>query len=391
MSQHIYLDNCATTAVDERVLDAMLPFFTEHYGNPASTNHPFGLSAKEAVDLARGEIANTLHADPAGVLFTSGATEANNLALRGSAQLAPTNRRHVVTVATEHPSVLETCKDLAHQRFDVEILPVDGSGHIDLHRLQEVVTDKTFLVSAMIANHEIGTLHPIQEIGKIARAKGAFFHCDGSQAYGKVPIDFTGTGIDLMSISAHKIHGPKGVGALIQRRENARIAPLSQGGGQEFGFRPGTLNVPGIVGFGKAAALAHEDLPKEAAKLAESRDLLEKVISSNLGDVVFQGDRAPGKRLPHLTSMTLNRVHQEGLMKTVPHLIFSAGAACETHEQKPSPVLLALGLNPHQIFQTVRLAVSRMTTRDEIEIAAEDIVRAVKKIRHWGLDDPAES
>jgi cysteine desulfurase len=378
----IYLDSHATTPVDPRVLDAMLPFFTEHFGNASSRNHQPGWTAGKAVEQARGQIAQLIGARFRDVIFTSGATESNNLAIKGAAARAPKQRRHIVTVATEHRAVLDPCGTLERSGFRVTRLSVNADGHLDLQRLSDALTGDTLLVSVMSANNEIGVLHPIADIARLAHARGAMLHCDAVQSAAVLPIDVKEAGIDLLSLSAHKMYGPKGIGALyIARREPAlEIEPLIDGGGHERGFRSGTLNVPAIVGFGKAAELCAGSSAADAIRLRGLRDRLWAGLSGNLDGVQLNGSIE--RRLPHNLSVRFERVHGETLLKALAiDVAVSSGAACATASAEPSHVLRALGLTDEQARASIRFGLSRFTTADEIDTVGAKVSDTVKQLR----------
>jgi cysteine desulfurase len=378
----IYLDSHATTPVDPRVLEAMLPFFTEHFGNASSRNHPFGWKAGKAVEQAREEVASLIGARLRDIVFTSGATESNNLAIKGVAAAAPPGRRHVVTICTEHRAVLDPCGALERGGFRVTYLEVDREGLIDLNRLSDAVTDQTLLVSAMSANNEIGVLHPLAEVAAIAHAHGALFHCDAVQSAGLIPMNVRELEIDLVSLSAHKLYGPKGIGALYVAKRNPAIdlEPLIDGGGHERGYRSGTLNVPAIVGFGRAAELCRAGLDVEAERLKSLRDRLWRSLSSNLADVYLNGAAEP--RLANNLNVRVAAVHGESLLKAIAgDVAVSSGAACATASAEPSHVLRAIGLSDEQARASIRFGVGRFSTDSEIDAAAEIVIDAVRHLR----------
>ncbi len=371
----IYLDHNATTRIDPRVLDAMMPFLTDQFGNAASRHHTLGCDAAKAVERARTEVAAVIGADPREIVWTSGATESNNLALHGIASSRAYRKRHIVTVATEHRAILDPCEHLEDQGFRITYLGVDANGCLDIDRLATVITDETLMVSVMHANNEIGVLHPIGDIGAICRQRGVLFHTDGTQAFGKEPIDVNTMGIDLLSASAHKIHGPKGVGLLYVRRRDPRVrcAALIQGGGHERGMRSGTLNVPGIVAMGVAATLVS---PGEIRVL---RDRLEEGILSRLDDVEVNGDRT--ERLANTTNLSFGGVDAAKLMKRVPDIAVSSSSACTSALLQPSYVLGALGCDDERIRGSLRFSLGRFNTVAEIDQAAAQIVEAVTALR----------
>lgn len=387
MDLPIYLDYQATTPLDPRALDAMLPFLTSDFGNPSSVQHRFGLDAAEAVQGARSQVAAALGADPREVVFMSGATEANNLALKGLAVSSP-QRRRLVALETEHRSVLEPLQALAAGGFEVTLLQVDRDGSPDLDQLESTVDERTLVVSVAAANSEIGTLPPLREIADVCHARGALFHTDAAQALGKIPLDVDRDGVDLLSASAHKLYGPKGIGALYVRREHrSRLRPLIDGGGHEQGLRSGTLNVPAIVGFGAAAALAVEGRPRDAPRLASLRDRLHEALEQELEGVVLNG---PVERLPGNLNLRFVGVEADALISNCRGLAFSAGSACSAGAPAPSHVLLALGLTHEAASECVRFSLGRPTTREEVDTAVEQIVRAVTRIRS-ALRSPEES
>jgi cysteine desulfurase len=377
----IYLDNNATTRLDPRVLDAMLPYFTEHFGNAASRNHAFGWAAEEAVDYAREQVAKLIGADEKEIIFTSGATESDNLALKGVAEMYAKKGDHIITVTTEHKAVLDTAHKLEAEGKRVTYLKVNDEGLIDLNELEAAVTDQTVLVSVMFANNEIGVIQPIKQIAEIAHRKGALLFTDAVQAAGKIPIDVNELGIDLLAISGHKMYGPKGVGALYVRRKNPRVKVTSQmdGGGHERGMRSGTLNVPGIVGLGKAAEVALHDMGPEAIRLAGMRDRLELGLSE-IEESYVNGSRQ--HRLPHVTNMSFKYVEGEGLMMAIKDLAVSSGSACTSASLEPSYVLKALGLSDDLAHSSLRFGLGRFTTEEEIDFAIAQVTEAVNKLRN---------
>jgi cysteine desulfurase len=376
----VYLDFHATTPVDPRVLEAMLPYFTEEFGNPASRQHAFGWKAQEAVDRARGEIASLIGASGAEVVFTSGASESNNLAVKGVAQSCRDKGDHLVTVATEHKSVLDSFKRLEREGWRVTWLGVDADGFVRLDELRDAVTDKTVLVSVMAANNEIGVLQPLAEIGAIASAHGALLHTDAAQAAGKVPIDVNAMGIDLLSLTGHKYYGPKGAGALYIRRKKPRIPLACQidGGGHEQGFRSGTLNVPGIVGLGRAAAICRGEMAAESARLSALRDRLLEGLRAGIDGVRVNGSLA--RRLPHNLHVSIDRVEGESLLMALGDLAVSTGSACSSGSQAPSHVLQAIGA-VGESGASIRFGLGRPTTDADIDFAIERVTTVVKSLR----------
>ena len=371
----IYLDHNATTPVDPRVLEAMTPFFTEHFGNPASRHHALGCAAAKKVETAREQVASVIGADPREIVWTSGATESDNLALQGVAQSAVYRKTHIVTVATEHRAVLDPCEVLEQRGFAVTYLGVDSDGCLDLDRLATAITDQTLMVSIMHANNEIGVLHPIADIGALCKARGVLFHTDATQSFGKEPIDVHAMGIDLLSASAHKMHGPKGVGALYVRRRDPRVRceALLYGGGHERGLRSGTLNVPGIVGMGVAATLPTHDLVRVL------RDRLETAILSGLDGVEINGHRA--QRLANTTNLSFAGVDGAELMKRMPEIAVSSSSACTSALLQPSYVLGALGCHEPRARGSVRFSLGRFNTVEEIDTATSIVVESVRALR----------
>ncbi|MCB2156505.1 aminotransferase class V-fold PLP-dependent enzyme [bacterium] len=382
MRRPVYFDSHATTPVDPRVLEAMLPFFTEHFGNASSTAHEFGLAAADAVDGVRRGVAEGLGAEPREIVFTSGATESNNLALRGVAEALKKRGNHIVTCATEHHAVLDPLVRLDRHGFDVTVLPVEPDGRLDSERLREAIRDETILVSVMFANNEIGVLHDVAAIGAVCAERGILFHTDATQAVGKVPIDVRALGIHLLSLSAHKLYGPKGVGALYVRRSEPRVRliPQIEGGGQERGIRSGTLNVPGIVGLGKALEVALEDLPEESVRLAGLRDRLRERLLAELDEVVENG--SVEHRLPHSLSLSFGYVEGGALVNALREdLAISTGSACSSEDPEPSHVLTALGRSRELARATLRFGLTRFTTIEEVDFAAQRVVDAVRRLR----------
>jgi cysteine desulfurase len=381
MKLPIYLDNHATTRVDPRVVSAMLPYFTEHFGNAASRNHEFGWEAEQAVDKARKQIADLIGATSKEIIFTSGATESNNLAIKGVAEMYAEKGNHIITEVTEHKAVLDTCKKLEKLGYRVTYLPVMGDGLIDLEMLKEAITDKTILVSIMYANNELGVIQPIREIGKICRERGVLFHTDGVQAAGKVPINVNTDNIDMMSISAHKMYGPKGVGALYVRRRNPRVQITAQidGGGHERGMRSGTLNVPGIVGLGEACELCNREMETETARLRYLRDKLKAKLEAGLDEVYINGSME--HRLPHSLNMSFAYVEGESLLMGINDIAVSSGSACTSATLEPSYVLKALGVGDDVAHSSIRFGIGRFNTEEEIDYTAAKLIDVVNKLR----------
>ncbi len=381
MKTPIYLDNHATTRMDPRVLDAMLPYFTEYFGNAASRNHEFGWVAEQAVEKARKQIADLIGATPREIIFTSGATESDNLAIKGVAEMYAEKGNHIITAATEHKAVLDTCKKLEKLGYRVTYLPVKGDGLIDLDMLRESITDKTILVTIMYANNEIGVIQPVAEIGKICREKGVLFHTDGVQAIGKVPVDVNKDNIDLMSITAHKLYGPKGVGALYVRRKNPRVQLTAQmdGGGHERGMRSGTLNVPGIVGLGEACAICQREMPEETKRLRYLRDKLKSKLEAGLDEIYLNGSWE--HRLPHSLNLSFAYVEGESLLMGINDVAVSSGSACTSATLEPSYVLKALGLGDDIAHSSIRFGIGRFNTEEEIDYVADKLIDVVRKLR----------
>ncbi|GGG06558.1 IscS subfamily cysteine desulfurase [Pontibacter amylolyticus] len=376
----IYLDNNATTPLDPRVLEAMMPYFTGKFGNAASRNHAFGWHAEEAVDYAREQIASLINCSPKEIIFTSGATESDNLAIKGVFEMYASKGNHIITATTEHKAVLDTCKHIEKIGGKVTYLPVNEEGLIDLQQLEEAITDKTILISIMYGNNEVGVIQPIREISKIAKKRGVLFFTDATQAVGKIPVDVEADGIDLMAFSGHKMYGPKGVGALYVRRKNPRVKVTAQmdGGGHERGMRSGTLNVPGIVGLGKACEIAKQDMEKDTARLSAMRDRLEKELLT-IEESYVNGSRE--HRLPHVTNISFKYVEGEGLMMGVKDIAVSSGSACTSASLEPSYVLKALGLSDDLAHSSLRFGLSRFTTDEEIDFAIDHVKEAVAKLR----------
>jgi cysteine desulfurase len=375
------MDYHATTPVDPRVLDAMTPFFTAHFGNPASRNHAFGWEAEEAVEQARKQVADLIGANPKEVIFTSGATEANNLAIKGVAEMYREKGNHIITCVTEHKAVIDTCKKLEKQGARVTYLPVQKDGRISLDDLRAAITDKTILITIMTANNEIGVLQPIEEIGAIAKEKGILFHTDAVQAVGKVPFDVNKAKADLVSMSAHKMYGPKGVGALYVRRRNPRVLLAEQisGGGHERGMRSGTLNVPGIVGFGKAAELCRLEMASDSVRLSKLRDRLNEKLHQNLDEIYINGSQE--HRLPHNLNISFAYVEGESLLMGINDVAVSSGSACTSASLEPSYVLKALGAGDDLAHSSIRFGLGRWTTDEEIDYVVEKLTSVVRRLR----------
>ena len=378
----LYLDNHATTPMDPRVLETMLPYFVEKFGNAASRNHAFGWEAEEAVENARKQLARLIHADPKEIVFTSGATESDNLALKGVVEMYREKGDHIITGLTEHRAVLDTAKALETKRgIKVTYLPVDKTGLVSPDDVRQAITDKTILISIMLANNEIGTINPMKEIGKIAKEKGILLHCDATQGVGKIPVDVQEMGIDLMSFTAHKIYGPKGIGALYVRKKapRVRIAPMIDGGGHERGMRSGTLPVPLIVGFGKACELCEQEMPTESVRLAKMRDRLQAGIMKALEEVYLNGH--PTQRLPHNLNISFAYVEGESLLMGVKEIALSSGSACTSATLEPSYVLRALGVGSDLAHSSIRFGLGRFNTDEEIDYTIKRIIEIVTKLR----------
>ncbi len=377
----VYMDNHATTALDPRVLQEMLPYFVEKFGNAASRNHAFGWVAEEAVERARAQIAKLIGATAKEIVFTSGATESDNLAIKGVAGMYTQKGNHIITAMTEHKAVLDTCKRLQAGGYRVTYLPVEKDGIIDLGALRQAMDDQTILVTIMAANNEIGVLQPIAEIGKLCHERGIIFHSDAAQAVGKIPLDVNQQNVDLLSISAHKMYGPKGVGALYVRRKNPRVqlAAILDGGGHERGLRPGTLNVPGIVGLGKACALAGEEMPEESCKLAGLRNRLRDRIVSRLDETSVNGSME--QRLPGNLNLTFAHVEGESLLMGINDIAVSSGSACTSAALEPSHVLKALGADDDLAHSSIRFGLGRFNTEAEVDYVADRIVETVSRLR----------
>ncbi len=380
--QQIYFDNNATTPCDPRVVEAMLPYFNSHFGNAASRSHPFGWVAEEGVDYARDQVAKLINVDAKEIIFTSGATEADNLALKGVFEMYSRKGNHIITLETEHKAVLDSCKKIEKMGGEVTYLPVQRDGIVDLERLEAAITDKTILVSVMWANNETGVIQPMKAIGDICAKHGVLLMSDATQAVGKIPVDPKATGVHLMAFTGHKMYGPKGVGALFVNRKNPRVKVTAQqdGGGHERGMRSGTLNVPGIVGFGTAAELARLEMDQDAARLSKLRDKLEKGLSANLEEVYINGNTE--HRMPHVTNISFKHVEGEGLMMTFnQNIAVSSGSACTSASLEPSYVLMALGLGDDLAHSSIRFSLGRFTKEEEIDIAIDMLTKGVTHMR----------
>jgi cysteine desulfurase len=377
----IFMDNHSTTPVDPRVLEAMLPYFMERFGNAASRNHSFGWEAEKAIDHAREQIAHLIHCDPKEIIFTSGATESDNLALKGVAEMYHEKGNHIITAVTEHKAILDTAKRLEKTGFTVTYLNVGADGLIDPESVKAAITDKTILISLMMANNEIGVIQPVAEIGKIAKEKGIIFHCDATQGVGRIPVDVQAMGIDLMSFSAHKIYGPKGIGALYVRKKNprVRIAPQMDGGGHERGMRSGTLNVPGIVGLGKACELCENEMAEEGTRLTRLRDRLKDQLSKELDEIYLNGH--PTQRLPNNLNISFAYVEGESLLMGLKEIALSSGSACTTATLEPSYVLRALGVGSDLAHSSLRFGLGRFNTEEEVDYVGRRVIETVRRLR----------
>ena len=380
-AKHIYLDNNSTTPTDPRVVDAMIPFFYENPGNAASRSHPFGWKAEEAVDYAREQIANLIGADSKEIIFTTGATESDNLAIKGVFEMYSRKGNHIVTLQTEHKAVLDTCKKIEKLGGEVTYLSVGKNGLVDLDELRAAIKDNTILVSIMWANNETGVIQPMKEIGDICRDKGVLFMSDATQAVGKIPVNPKEIGVHLMAFTGHKMYGPKGVGALFVNRKNPRVKVTAQmdGGGHERGMRSGTLNVPGIVGFGKAAEIAQQDMAADADRLSKMRDRLETSLMANLEEVYING--SVDHRMPHVTNLSFKHVEGEGLMMTFNNIAVSSGSACTSASLEPSYVLMALGLGDDLAHSSIRFSLGRFNTDDDVDFAIDALTKGVTHMR----------
>jgi cysteine desulfurase len=377
----VYLDNHATTMTDPRVVEAMLPYFTEVFGNAASVSHRFGWDAAAAVERAREQVASAIGAEPREVIFTSGATESNNLAIKGQAQAATRRGKHLVTASSEHRAVLDPMKRLARQGWEITTVPCDERGLVSAEAVARALTDRTVLVSVMAANNEVGTINPTAEIGRLCHERGIVFHTDAAQAVGKIPLDVRAASIDLLSLSAHKIHGPKGIGALFVRRKDpqVRLEPQIDGGGHERGFRSGTIAVPLVVGLGAAIELATRELQEESRRLLVLRERLHQRIEARLPGIKLNGH--PTNRLPGNLNLSFSEVDGEALMMAMRDVAVSSGSACSAANPEPSHVLLAMGLSDDLARSSLRFGVGRFTTIEEIDFAADAVGSAVERLR----------
>lgn len=376
----LYLDAQSTTPLDPRVLDAMLPFLTSLYGNPHSRTHAYGWESEKAVELAREQVASLINADPKEIVFTSGATESNNLAVKGVARFYEEKKKHIITTQTEHKCVLDSCRYLESQGFKITYLPVQRNGLIDLKQLEDTIDSNTSLVSIMTVNNEIGVRQPIEEIGQLCRSKKVFFHTDAAQAVGKIPVDVNKMNIDLLSISGHKIYGPKGIGALyIRRKPRVRLEPIISGGGQERGMRSGTLPTPLVVGLGAAAKVCQDELEYDHMRISALADRLIKRITSELTHVIINGD--PEKRYPGCVNISFSYVEGESLLMACKDIALSSGSACTSASLEPSYVLRALGVDDDLAHSSIRFGIGRFTTEKEIDFVADTAIKHVKNLR----------
>ncbi|NDF11261.1 MAG: IscS subfamily cysteine desulfurase [Proteobacteria bacterium] len=380
MKLPIYLDYQATTPMDPRVFDAMKPYFLEKFGNPHSRSHAYGWEAEEASEVAREQVASVIKADAKEIVFTSGATESNNLAIKGVARFYGDKKKHIVTLVTEHKCVLDACRHLEQEGFEVTYLPVQPDGLVDLELLKKTIRDDTVIVSIMAVNNEIGVIQPLKEIGAICREKGAFFHTDAAQAFGKIPLDVEEMNIDLMSISAHKIYGPKGVGALfIRRRPRVRLQPLINGGGQERGFRSGTLPTPLVVGFGAAAAIAQKEMTSENERLWKLHNKFKTALMGGIKDVFLNGH--PEQRIPGNLNLSFAYIEGESMIMAIRDLAVSSGSACTSASLEPSYVLRALGVDVELAHTSIRFGFGRFTTEEEVDYAINVVKSNVERLR----------
>ncbi len=376
----VYMDYQATTPMDERVLAKMLPYFTGKFGNPHSRSHAYGWEAEEAVDIARRQVASLINTSEKEIIFTSGATESNNIALKGVARFYGDQKKHVITVVTEHKCVLDSCRQLEQEGFEVTYLPVLKNGIIDLDVLRAAIKDTTSLVSVMAVNNEIGVIQPLEEIGKICRGKGVFFHTDAAQAFGKIPLDVEAMNIDLMSISGHKVYGPKGIGALyVRRRPRIRLEPIISGGGQERGMRSGTLPTPLCVGLGEAAALAKAEMGQDSEHVRRLGDKFLREVMEGIPDVYLNGDRE--RRYPGNMNLSFAYIEGESMIMAIKDLAVSSGSACTSASLEPSYVLRALGVNEELAHTSIRFGIGRFTTEEEVDFAIQLVKSSIARLR----------
>lgn len=381
MKLPVYMDNHATTPVDPRVMEVMLPYFHGEFGNAASRNHSFGWRAEEAVDRAREQVAQLIHADAKEIVFTSGATESDNLALKGVAEMYRDKGNHIITCTIEHKAILDSAKRLERQGFEVTYVQVGSDGIVYPEMIEKAITDKTILISIMLANNELGTINPIAEIGQLAKSRGILFHTDAVQGVGKIPVDVNEMGIDLLSLSAHKIYGPKGIGALYVRRKKPRVrlSPLIDGGGHERGMRSGTLNVTGIIGLGKACEICQTEMEGEAKRLSALREKLYQGITSQLDECYVNGH--PSQRLPHSLNLSFSYVEGESMLMGLNDIALSSGSACTSATLEPSYVLKAIGRGDELAHSSLRFGLGRFNTEEEVEYVVERVVDVVNRLR----------
>ncbi len=376
----IYLDNQATTPMDPRVLEKMMPYFTETFGNPHSRSHAYGWETEAAIEIAREEVAKLINANPKEIVFTSGATESNNIAIKGVAEFYGEKKKHIITAQTEHKCVLESCRYLEQKGFDITYLPVQENGLVDLNELKAALREDTLLVSIMMVNNEIGVIQPVTEIGKLCRENGTFFHTDAAQSFGKMPIDIEAMNIDMMSISGHKIYGPKGIGALyVRRRPRVRIKSILSGGGQERGFRSGTLPTPMVVGLGEAARIAGEEMEKDHKHVKELSDYFSKEILDGVKDVYLNGDRE--QRIPGNLNISFAYIEGESMIMAIKELAVSSGSACTSASLEPSYVLRSIGVGEDLAHTSIRFGFGRFTTREEVDYAVNLIKKSINHLR----------
>ncbi len=381
MKLPVYMDNHATTPVDPRVMEVMLPYFQGEFGNAASRNHSFGWRAEEAVDRAREQVAQLLHADAKEIVFTSGATESDNLALKGVAEMYRDKGNHIITCTIEHKAILDSAKRLERQGFEVTYVQVGSDGIVYPEMIEKAITDKTILISIMLANNELGTINPIAEIGQLAKSRGILFHTDAVQGVGKIPVDVNEMGIDLLSLSAHKIYGPKGIGALYVRRKKPRVrlSPIIDGGGHERGMRSGTLNVTGIIGLGKACEICQMEMEEEGKRLSALREKLYQGITSQLDECYVNGH--PSQRLPHSLNLSFSYVEGESMLMGLNDIALSSGSACTSATLEPSYVLKAIGRGDELAHSSLRFGLGRFNTEEEVEYVVERVVDVVNRLR----------
>jgi cysteine desulfurase len=387
MNIPIYMDHHATTPVDPRVFEAMIPYYTQKFGNAASRSHPLGWQAEEAVETARKQVAALIHAKPREIVFTSGATESDNLAIKGIARANCGKGRHIVTLPTEHKAVLDSCHRLEDDGFHVSYVPVGRDGLVDPQHIEAALTDETILVSVMMAHNEIGVIQPVAEIGRICREREIAFHTDAVQAAGKIPVDLSAQNIDLMSITAHKLYGPKGAGALYVRDSQPalRLDPILDGGGHERGLRSGTLNVPGIVGLGKACEICRQEMTQESERLRALRDRLKDGLGSRLDEIQINGSME--HRLPHNLSVSFARTEADTLLMSLPEIALSSGSACNSAQPEPSYVLKALGLPDELAYASLRFGLGRFNTEEEVDYVIERVAEAVTRLRETVMSE----